>query len=180
MLIVLYGTSCVGKTTLQKRLIEKYNVNPVRCYFTRDLREDDIARSKLTLAEFSKLVEVQKIGIVNDIFGNLYGTSSEDLDLASTTETNYVLDYSLLNYEQLIGYHPKNIIIIPENITQLEGQISKSGREERKDKIISEYLKLYSRDELEKFKEKKFSIVTNYSHNIDAAVREICEISVLL
>lgn len=180
MLIVLYGTSCVGKTTLQKRLIEKYNVAPVRCYFTRDLREDDIARSKLTKVEFFKLVEQQKIANVNHIFGNFYGTSSKDLSLALTTTTNYVLDYSISNYEQLGNYHPKNIIILPENLAQLEGQIIKSGRQKRKKQIISEYFSLYSEIEIKKLKEKNFSIVTNYLHDVDRTVCEICKISKFL
>lgn len=172
MLIVLYGTSCVGKTTLQKKLIEKQNITPVRCYLTRDLRDDDIGRIKLSKAEFFDLSDKGEIAIVNNIYGNFYGTSNEDLSSALNTKLKYVLDYSLSNYDQLVSYNPKNFIIVPENLAQLEMQIAESGREERKEKIITEYNTLYSDEELERYKEKGFNIIVNYSGNINLSIEK--------
>lgn len=170
MLIVLYGTSCVGKTSIKRILVEKYNLKPVKCYVTRKVRIDDVHRVHVTQSEFKKLREEGKIKVENSLYGNLYGACESDLMESQKKEKNFILDFSIHNYEKLIKYNPKNIVIIVDDI---KSRIELSDRSNRKIEILEEYNKYYNHVKLEEYRKLGFHIIINSYSEFEKCISNI-------
>ena len=139
MLTILYGPSCVGKTTLIKYLISDYGWQSISCYITRPVRLSDIHRVPVTKEEFKKLEEENFFHCVNHHFEASYGTPKNELvDSAKGGTDRFVLDFMLKNYLQLEPFEHKKIIVLPESLEKLELQIYISGRSNRLKDILED------------------------------------------
>jgi len=165
MLVILYGTSCVGKTS-----IEKYNFKPVKCYVTKNLRKDDINRIQVTHNEFQKLKAKGEIKVENKLYGNLYGASKLDLLKSKNKDTKFILDFSIHNYKKIIPYNPKNIVITVDDI---KSRIELSGRHTRENEILQEYNQYYNDAKLEEYKKLGFNIILNSFNKLDKCISSI-------
>ncbi len=170
MLIILYGTSCVGKTSIERTLIERHNLKPVKCYVTRKVRIDDVNRVHVTHSEFRKLRREGEIKVENNLYGNLYGASESDLMKATKTDTKFILDFSIHNYKKLIKYNPKNIVITVDDI---RSRIELSGRTNRKSEILEEYNKYYNDVKLEEYKKLGFNVILNSFSEFEQCISNI-------
>jgi guanylate kinase len=162
MLIVLHGTSCVGKTFIKKFIIEKYNFKPVKCYVTRAIRDDDINRIQVTNDEFHKLKLKGEIKVENKLYNNLYGAS--EFDLIQSKNENFILDFSIQNYQKIMSYNPKNVLIIVDDI---QSRIQLSERTSRKKDILKEYSMYYNDEKLKEYKKLGFNIFLNTLNELE-------------
>ena len=180
MLTILYGPSCVGKTTLIKHLITDYGWQSISCYLTRHLRTSDIHRVPVTKEEFKKLKEENFFHCVNYHFETLYGTPKIELINSSKSGSadRFVLDFMLKNYLQLEPFEHKKIIILPESIETLKLQIDRSGRSNRSDDILKDIEENYNEEKLMPYKDCGFKILTSSFDDVSATLQGLMEICV--
>lgn len=96
MLVILYGVSCVEKTTLISELIEKHAWKAINCYLTRDIRSDDIARIKITKENFLILERQRFFLATNRHFNVWHGMPLPEIKNATFNKTQiFVLDFML-------------------------------------------------------------------------------------
>jgi guanylate kinase len=139
MLVVLFGTSCVGKTSLIKQLVEKYSFNCVSWFTTRPFRNIDLGRRCISLEEFKKLEENQKFLLVNNSYAYLYGMPLESIKFAENSKEYYVADFRIKDLRLFDLINCIKIIVLPESEFQLIQQIKGASRSERMDEILKDY-----------------------------------------
>lgn len=179
MLTILYGPSCVGKTTLIKHLISDYGWQSISCYITRPVRSSDIRRVSVTRKEFKKLEEENFFHCVNHHFEASYGTPKNELvDSAKSCADRFVLDFMLKNYFQLEPFEHKKIIVLPESIENLKLQIDGSDRSNRYESILKDIEENYSEEKLTFYKDNGFKILVTRFNNIAATLNDFMEIHI--
>ncbi len=179
MLTILYGPSCVGKTTLIKHLINDYHYKPISCYLTRPLRVGDVGRISVTKEEFKKLEKENFFHCVNHHFEASYGTPKNELvDSSKNDKDRFVLDFMLKKYLQLEPFEHKKIIILPESIEKLKIQIESSGRSNRLEYILEDIEENYSEEKLTSYKDNGFKVITSSFNNVSVTLKDLLEICV--
>lgn len=179
MLTILYGPSCVGKTTLIKHLISDYDWQSISCYLTRPLRPSDVGRVYVAEEEFKKLEEANFFHCVNRHFDASYGTpKNELLDSSKSNTDQFVLDFMLKNYLQLEPFEHKKIIVLPESLEKLKLQIDRSGRSNRSKDILEDIQENYSEEKLMSYKDNGFKILTSNFDNISDTLKGLMEICI--
>jgi guanylate kinase len=174
MLTILYGPSCVGKTTLINHLINDYNWKPIFCYLTRPVRVGDVGdvgRIRVTKEEFKKLEKENFFHCVNHHFETSYGTPKNELvDSAKSYADRFVLDFMLKNHLQLEPFEHKKIIVLPESIEKLKLQIDGSDRPNRYESILKDIEENYSEEKLTFYKDNGFKILVTRFNDIAATL----------
>jgi guanylate kinase len=179
MLTIIYGPSCVGKTTLIRHLISDYGWQSISCYLTRPVRSSDIARVPLTKEEFKKLEEENFFHCVNHHFEASYGTPRNELIDSGRSNTNrFVLDFMLKNYLQLEPFEHEKIIILPESIENLKLQIDSADRSNRLEDILQDMEENYNEEKLTHYKSNGFKVLINSFGNVSATLKNIVEIQI--
>lgn len=173
MLTVLFGTSCVGKTTLINNLQNKYSTKFVSCYTTRPSRLNDIGRYTINENDFAYLEKGGKFLIVNTNFNYKYGTPIDEINEAVNSQGNYIVDFLIKDLHSFDSFRCKKIIVIPENEKQLIEQITSANRLERKDEIISDYRENYNSDKIKEYINKGCLIYLNYFNNVDLNISQL-------
>lgn len=144
MLVIFYGTSCVGKTTLMRCLRDCFGWRIIPTYMTRPIRDDEREKVQVTKSE---LFEGEKKGDflpLNQCYGYYYGTPTKELIKAEVDkEKVWCLDFPIERKHLFAGYKYCGIIVLPKNRKQLIDQIKSANRNERMDKILAEYEKYY-------------------------------------
>ena len=96
MLVVFYGTSCVGKTTLMKHLCDNYGWKMISVYMTRPVRKGESQKIQVPV---SKLIAGEANGDflpLNQCYGNYYGTPTNELLLAENNKEHiWCLDFPI-------------------------------------------------------------------------------------
>ena len=167
MLVVLYGSSCVGKTTIMHYLRDHYKWKLVPVYTTRLIRNNESDKIHLEKQEllFGK---ISGIYLLNECYGNYYGTPTDCLKSASASLDNiWCLDFQYEKRYLLSPYRCYEMVVITQDRNQLIQQIYKSGRESRKDRILEEYETIYSRID------SKILKVINYPDRIHSTCKYI-------
>lgn len=176
MLLILYGPSCVGKTTIIKKLCELEDIDPIMCYTTRKSRESDFARISIADIEFESMKERNEFLIVNEHLGAKYGNIKEEFQKAvSNNERYFIIDYMIKDYLKFESFKPLNFVVLPKNETQLLKQIENAGRLERRSKIIKDYKTNYSEIAILNSLGSQAKIVINYENEVDRTVENIYE-----
>jgi guanylate kinase len=179
MLTILYGPSCVGKTTLIKHLISDYGWQSISCYLTRSVRSSDIRRVPVTKEEFKKLEEENFFHCVNHHFEASYGTPKNELVDSSKSNTDrFVLDFMLKNYLQLEQFEHEKIIVLPESIEKLKLQVDGANRSNRFEDILKDIEENYCEEKLIFYKNNGFKIITSIFNNVNTTLEKLVEIHV--
>lgn len=179
MLTILYGPSCVGKTTLIKHLISDYGWQSISCYLTRPLRSSDVGRVYVAEEEFKKLEEEKFFHCVNRHFEASYGTPKNELLNSSKSNTGrFVLDFMLKNYLQLEQFEHEKIIVLSESIEKLKLQVDEANRSNRFEDILKDIEENYSEEKLIFYKDNGFKIITNSFNNVNTTLEKLVEIHV--
>ena len=167
MLTILFGTSCVGKTTLINGLYSRFSLPYIGCYTTRPARDNDIGRYQVSDEEFDVLEKEQKFLLVNRNFKYRYGTPRDQIMLAVNSLDNFVIDFLIKDLSSFNSIKCKKIIVVPENEDQLEYQISQSiERIDRREEILSDYRNNFSTSKIEQYDRQGCFIFTNYFQRI--------------
>lgn len=179
MLTVLYGPSCIGKTSIQKLLIDSRGFIAVRCFTTRELRkEGDPGRVHVDQQQFRTLRERGEFYISNLQFGEYYGASRIDIERAvASTEHHYVLDFRIRDRVQLEYVPHLRILVVVDDEQQLRRHIVSAGRTRREEEIIEEYRRHYSPGEMALLRASGFKIVKNRFGRLGDAASCVSQLS---
>ena len=161
MLVVIFGVSCVGKSTIIEQLV-KEGCKSIRVFTTRELRGGENTKIHLSDEMFELYMAQNKFIWTNNFFNIKYGTSSEDVLNATSSDEIFLLDYALSKELDLRNISCIKIILIPENLETLVIQIKAAKRVERMKEILAEYETYYTPNRLEEYKRKGFKVVTNH------------------
>lgn len=174
MLTVLYGPSCIGKTTLISRLVNGFNWKPISCYLTRTIRSTDVGRVEITRERFKELEGEEYFHCVNHHFETSYGTPKHELIKAENCKTDrYILDFMIKNYLQLNQFEHKKIIMLPECLEKFKLQIESSGRHDRTKDILRDIEEHYNEEKIMSYKNIGFEVLISKFNDVDATLSDL-------
>ena len=174
MLVLLFGVSCVGKSTLINELIDGFGWRYIPTYMTRPLRKDEIGKVSISKSQFNELKVAGYFVTVNDLFGNLYGTPLREVrEAVNDITSRWILDFPISRRHLLDNYPHIGIVVLPESIEQLTEQVRSVGREERLTDILEDYNRHYAHyQEQHRLQEPRtFVIVNSRNKQTEAATR---------
>ncbi|MFW9263516.1 hypothetical protein [Nostoc sp. CALU 546] len=144
MLVIFFGVSCVGKSTLIQELTSNFGWFSIPTYMTRPLRTGEVEKISVSHETFSQMERGNCFVCVNNFFGNKYGTPKREIEMAMRSKDQYwVLDFSVSKKHLLDDYNYMSFIILPRDEEQLIHQIKKSERIDRLGCILEEYRNYY-------------------------------------
>ena len=174
MLIVLYGPSCVGKSTIQNVLCRHFGWRPIRCFTTRKPRHNDISRIHVSPAEFQCMSDQNAFFLENVQFGEMYGTSKVDIAFALRSEDLFfVLDFRINDRLQLSPVRHCKILVSVDGSEDLMKRIALANRRDRQEEILSEYRRNYTAENLHSLRAEGFAVVNNPFGALDVAVKNV-------
>ena len=151
IMVILSSPSGAGKTTISKKLQQKYqNFKISVSHTTRTPRPnevDGIDYFFVSHDEFKKLIEKNEFYEYAEIFGNYYGTSKKSvLDLLKNrNDILFDIDWQ---GTQLLSKHKElkltKIFILPPNKEELKNRLIQ--RNQDKPEVVFERLKSYEND----------------------------------
>ena len=132
MIISLTGPSGAGKEFLKKALLHEFPTLTELCWTTtRMLRSGEIqgvTRESISRGEFNRLVQIGKLGFVQNVFNHSYGIRQQLLqNNAGYLLTEFHIDN--LVSATTCGLCPLAIGLVPLEITFLEERLKRRGTE---------------------------------------------------
>jgi guanylate kinase len=123
MLMLLYGPTGVGKSTVINILVERYQFSCVTTFTTRPPRDDDRYKISLSEEEFSRYLRSNMIFCEKPPIGGFrYGEHAVELEASTCPDSKWCLDMSI---------KALNVVLLPENTRQLESQLERGNRPDR-------------------------------------------------
>jgi len=144
MLVVLYGPSGAGKTTLMLILAEKFEAYLIPTVMTRPMRPGENDKVVVTPEEFLRQENVGSFLHVNDLFGFKYGTPKEAIEKAVSSDDLWLFDFPYGNRGVFANIPHVPIVVVPEGPEQLAQQLRDSGRAERIEAALADYHNVYA------------------------------------
>ncbi len=134
VLVILSSPSGVGKTTLTKKIQQKYQSFKISVSHTtrlpRSNEVDGVDYHFITNEKFEELIKARKFYEHARIFGNYYGTLKESVD--KTIKNNDILfDIDWQGTKQLSKFKNLNLIkifLIPESKDELKNRLIKRNQ----------------------------------------------------
>ena len=149
--IVLSSPSGAGKTTITKKLSQKYpNIKISISHTTRKPRQNEIDGVDyhfVSKEEFEKLIKQNSFYEHAKIFDNYYGTSKNSVDEIIKKNFNVLFDIDWKGAKQLSGFKELNLLkifILPPSKEELEKRLvarNQDGKESIKKRVLA-----YSQD----------------------------------
>tara|TARA_Y100001958_G_C21197901_1_gene524968 strand:+ start:330 stop:929 length:600 start_codon:yes stop_codon:yes gene_type:complete len=150
IMVILSSPSGVGKTTLTKKIQQKYKSFKISVSHTtrlpRSNEVDGVDYHFISIKKFEKLIKEKKFYEYAKIFENYYGTSKEEVD--KTFEENDILfDIDWQGTKQLSKFKHLNLIkiyLITENKEELKKRLIK--RNQNTEKEVEKRFKSFDED----------------------------------
>ncbi len=149
--IVLSSPSGAGKTTITKKLSQKYpNIKISISHTTRKPRPNEIDGVDyhfVSKEEFEKLIKKNNFYEHAKIFDNYYGTSKNSVNKLHQEKYDVVFDIDWQGTKQLSAYKELNLIkifILPPDKDELKKRLI--NRNQDNEKIVEKRLKQYEND----------------------------------
>ncbi len=149
--IVLSSPSGAGKTTITKKLSQKYpNIRISISHTTRKPRPNEIDGVDYFFVndnEFEKLIKKGNFYEYAKIFNNYYGTSKKLVEDFINKDFDIVFDIDWQGTKKLSQFKELNLIkifILPPNKSELEKRLI--NRNQDTDQIVDKRLKQYEND----------------------------------
>lgn len=149
--IVLSSPSGAGKTTITKKLSQKYpNLKVSISHTTRKPRPNEIDGVDYYFTnkvEFEKLIKKDNFYEYAKIFGNYYGTSKQLVNKLHQQKYDVVFDIDWQGTKKLSQYKELNLIkifILPPNKDELKKRLFK--RNQDNDQTVEKRLRQYESD----------------------------------
>ena len=115
IMVILSSASGVGKTTITKKIQQKYNTFKISVsHTTRKPRSNEVNGVDyffVSLEEFKELIKKDKFYEHAKIFGNYYGTSKEFVD-KTLKNNDLIFDIDWQGTQQLSNFENLNLIKI--------------------------------------------------------------------
>ena len=149
--IVLSSPSGAGKTTITKKLSQKYpNIKISISHTTRKPRPNEIDGVDyhfVSKEEFEKLIKKNNFYEYAKIFDNYYGTSKNSVNKLHQENYDVVFDIDWQGTKQLSKFKELNLIkifILPPDKDELKKRLI--NRNQDNDKVVEKRLKQYESD----------------------------------
>ena len=149
--IVLSSPSGAGKTTITKKLSQKYpNIKISISHTTRKPRPNEIDGVDyhfVSKDEFEKLIKKNNFYEYAKIFDNYYGTSKNSVNKLHQENYDVVFDIDWQGTKQLSKFKELNLIkifILPPDKDELKKRLI--NRNQDNDKVVEKRLKQYESD----------------------------------
>tara|TARA_Y100001936_G_scaffold242922_1_gene280964 strand:+ start:418 stop:996 length:579 start_codon:yes stop_codon:yes gene_type:complete len=174
IMVILSSPSGAGKTTISKKLQQKYqNFKISVSHTTRTPRPnevDGIDYFFVSHNEFKKLIQKNEFYEYAEIFGNYYGTSKKSvLDLVKK-KNDILFDIDWQGTKQLSKFKELNLLkifILPPSKEELRKRLIQ--RNQDKPNVVSERLDAYERDSAHQ-KDYDFVVIND---NLEDCFREV-------
>ena len=151
VMVILSSPSGAGKTTLTKKIQQKYqNFKISVSHTTRKPRSnevDGIDYFFITHDEFNKNIKEEKFYEHAKIFDNFYGTSKDSVNILLKKKNDILFDIDWQGTQQLSMFKELNIIkifLVPPDKQELENRLVQ--RNQDKSEVITKRLKAYDDD----------------------------------
>jgi deoxycytidine triphosphate deaminase len=142
MLVVLFGPSGVGKTSLIRILVRKHGYRILHTYTTRPPRGIDDDRRSVSEEEFNELELSDQIASTSTIFNYRYGADKACLHEALANGSPvYLVDFALENWQDLaaFGGSPVGILVLPPSKAELVKRLRAQNRENRLEESLRQF-----------------------------------------
>jgi guanylate kinase len=174
MLVILFGASCVGKTSLIQNLKVSFGWSSISTYMTRELRIGETEKQSITNDYFLQMEAEKRFVCVNEIFENKYGTPKDEIEIAVKDRDRYwILDFPISARYLLSQYKYISVIVLPSDKDQLIDQITKSNRLDRSEYILKEYDEFYEKYHDFTDQKKTDIIIVNHPNELKEASLQI-------
>jgi len=151
IMVILSSPSGAGKTTLTKKIQQKYqNFKISVSHTTRKPRTNEVEGIDyffVNHAEFEKKILENKFYEYAKIFDNFYGTSKDLIHSLIKTNNDILFDIDWQGTQQLSKFKELNLIkifLVPPNKKELEKRLIQ--RNQDKPEVISKRLQAYDDD----------------------------------
>ena len=149
--IVLSSPSGAGKTTITKKISQKYpNIKISISHTTRKPRSNEIDGVDyhfVSRSEFEKLIKENNFYEHAKIFDNYYGTSKKSVNKLQEENYDVIFDIDWQGTKQLSRYKELNLIkifILPPNKKELKNRLI--NRNQDNNQTVEKRLKQYEND----------------------------------
>ncbi|MGB5155905.1 guanylate kinase [Desulfobacterium sp. N47] len=135
-LFIISAPSGAGKTTLCKRLMDRFDIIYSVSYTTRAPRKDErngVDYFYISKEEFEKKIREDKWAEWAEVHGNFYGTSAEYLNDALLSGKDILLDIDVKGTLQILKRYPDSItiFIMPPSFDDLRIRMESRGSDNR-------------------------------------------------
>ena len=151
IMVILSSPSGAGKTTLTKKIQQKYqNFKISVSHTTRKQRSNEVEGVDyffVTHEEFKKKITNNEFYEHARIFDNFYGTSKNSVNVLLNKNNNILFDIDWQGTQQLSKFKELNLIkifLVPPNKKELEKRLVQ--RNQDKPEVITQRLKAYDDD----------------------------------
>ena len=151
VLLVLSSPSGAGKTTLTKKIQEKFpNFKSSVSHTTRKPRENEINKIDyifVNFDEFEELIKNKSFYEYAKIFSNYYGTSKKSIQNLLDKNYNILFDIDWQGTQQLSKFKELNLIkifILPPNKAELKKRLIKRNQDNKT--VVNTRLEAYEND----------------------------------
>ena len=153
IMVILSSPSGVGKTTITKKIQQKYNKFKISVsHTTRKARPNEINGIDYHFVSKDKFKEMQKNNEFYEfaeIFDNFYGTSKKSVENLIKKKNDILFDIDWQGTQQLSKFKELNltkIFILPPSKSELEKRLYE--RDQDRNATIEKRLKSYEQDSL--------------------------------
>ena len=150
-MVILSSPSGAGKTTLTKKIQQKYQSFKISVsHTTRSPRSNEIDGVDyffVSKNDFSKLIKQEKFYEYAEIFGNFYGTSKTSIKKITNNNHNVLFDIDWQGSEQLSKFKELNLVkvfILPPSKEELEKRLIARNQDDKE--AIKRRMLAYSKD----------------------------------
>ena len=136
---VFCGTTGVGKTTIIRRLVRAIpSCKYVTPYINRPPREGENERISVTREEFDRMEKAHKFTVVNQLYGNKYGTPEGLIDGILNEGNTPLLDFPLKHIDKLKPWKTFCYYVLPSSYEEIKRRLAERGQKERIEAAIAE------------------------------------------
>ena len=151
IMVILSSPSGVGKTTLTKKIQQKYQSFKISVSHTtrtpRSNEVDGVDYYFVTHEKFKKMINEKKFYEYAKIFDNYYGTSKQSVNKLHKENYDVVFDIDWQGTKQLSKYKELNLIkifILPPNKKELKNRLI--NRNQDNNQTVEKRLNQYEND----------------------------------
>lgn len=176
IIFIISGPSGGGKTTLTGKVMEELeNLRFSVSYTTREPREGEVDGEDyrfVSKEEFMDMVRENKFAEYANVYGHLYGTSLDQIEMAKKTGIDLILDIDVQGARQIREKYTSGVFcfVVPSSFEDLRKRLTDRGSEG--DLEIDKRLSV-AREEMEEMKYYDY-IINN--DDLDRAVRSLKDI----
>ena len=176
IIFIISGPSGGGKTTLTGKVMEELeNLRFSVSYTTREPREGEVDGEDyrfVSKEEFMDMVRENKFAEYANVYGHLYGTSLDQIEMAKKTGIDLILDIDVQGARQIREKYTSGVFcfVVPSSFEDLRKRLADRGSEG--DLEIDKRLSV-AREEMEEMKYYDY-IINN--DDLDRAVRSLKDI----